>query len=136
MGDGPVRVLLADRGALLRGQVDLAATQKVLSATQRSKASGWSAIQTLWLSVPGYDGPFVVRGRSLSGTGSMAVVPDSTGVAHGSGPLVVPAGPTMNTGDGYRTVPGSTWVTAPGCYGWQVDGNGFSEVIVVDVSRR
>jgi hypothetical protein len=133
LGDGPVQVLLADRGDLLHGEVDLGATQKLLSATQRSKESGWSAIQTLWLGTPGYDGPFVVRGADLEGSGSIEVQPDSSGEAHGSGPLVVPAGPTINSGDGYRTVPGSTWVTAPGCYAWQVDGNGFSDVIVVNV---
>jgi hypothetical protein len=48
----------------------------------------------------------------------------------------VPAGPTINTQDGYRTVPGSTWIKSPGCYGWQVDGRGFSDVIVVKVVAR
>jgi hypothetical protein len=129
LGSGPVRVLLADRGHLLRGHVDLGSRQIPPSTTD---APDWSAIQTLWFSLPGYNGPFVVRGQRLAGTSSIAVQPDSTGLAPGSGPLVVPAGPTNNTSDGYRTVPGSTWVTAPGCYAWQVDGFGFSEVIVVD----
>ncbi|MGH2884745.1 MAG: hypothetical protein ACRDPA_18920 [Solirubrobacteraceae bacterium] len=44
---------------------------------------------------------------------------------------MVPAGPTQNTENGYRTVPGSTWVASPGCYAWQVDGRNFSELIVV-----
>jgi hypothetical protein len=48
-----------------------------------------------------------------------------------SGPLIVSAGATTNTQDGYRAVPGSTWVRSPGCYAWQVDGRGFSEILVV-----
>jgi hypothetical protein len=36
--------------------------------------------------------------------------------------------------DGFRTTPGSTWVTSAGCYAWQVDGRNFSEVIVVDAA--
>lgn len=89
----------------------------------------------------------------------MEVLSDGTGYtagrAPGSGPLVVPAGPTINTfytnfqpghvrdavtgrlvktlsGYGYRTVPVGTWIRSPGCYAWQVDGGGFSETIVID----
>jgi hypothetical protein len=132
LGSGPVRVLLADRGDVLRGHVDLGATQRQPGTTN---APRWFAVQTLWFSMPGYDGPFVVRGQRLGQSGSIEVQPDATGLAHGSGALVVPAGPTINTSDGYRTVPGSTWVTAPGCYGWQIDGKAFSEVIIVDTVR-
>ena len=118
-GSGPVRVLLANRGDLLRGRVDLGTTQ----------TPGLSAIQTLWFSMPGYDGPFVVRAKSLNGASRIEV---QSGGAPGSGPLVVPAGPTLNTRYGYRTVPGATWVTSPGCYAWQVDSRNLSEIIVVD----
>jgi len=131
LGSGPVRVLLADRGRLQHGQVDLGSTHAEIG----THGADWFAIQTLWFAAPGYSGPFVVRGQRLSGSGSIEVKPNSTGLAHGSGPLVVPSGPTANTGAGYRTVPGSTWVTAPGCYAWQVDGNDFSEVIVVNALR-
>ena len=119
LGSGPVRVLLADRGDLLRGRAELGTTQ----------IPGWSALQTLWFSMPGYDGPFVVRAKSLNRTSPIEV---QSGGEPGSGPLVVPAGPSLNTRDGYRTVPGGTWVTSPGCYAWQVDGRNFSEIIVVD----
>jgi hypothetical protein len=37
----------------------------------------------------------------------------------------------VNCLDGYREEPGGTYVRAPGCYAWQVDGLTFSEVIVV-----
>ena len=121
-GGGPVRVLIANEGDLRRGDVDLGGTG----------APGWSALQTSWFSTPGYQGPFVVRGKRLGTSGVIEVRPGGTGLVPVSGPLIVPAGPTMNTQDGYRTVPGSTWVRSPGCYAWQVDGRDFSEVIVVD----
>ncbi len=122
LGNGPIRVLLADRGNVLRGRVALG----------ESTAPGWSALQTLWFALPGYDGPFVVRAARLGDQGPIEVQPDSTGLAPGRGPLMVAAGLTLNTQAGYRTVPGSTWMRSPGCYAWQVDGHGFSEVIVVD----
>jgi hypothetical protein len=122
LGAGPVRVLLADRGNILRGRVDLGA----------SETPGWSALQTLWFAMPRYDGPFVVRAARLGAHGPIEVQPDQTGLRPGSGPLVVAAGATANTQDAYRTVPGSTWVRSPGCYAWQIDGPGFSEIVVAD----
>ena len=122
LGNGPVRVLVGNHGDLLRGQADLGTSQ----------AHGWFALETIWFSVPGYDGPFVVRAKRLGASGPIRVQPGDSGTVRGSGPLVVPAGPTINTQDGYRTVPGSTWVTSSGCYAWQIDGQNFSEVITVD----
>jgi hypothetical protein len=126
LGDGPVRVLLDDTGDVLRGRVDITAGSK----------QSWHALQTLWFAKPGYRGPFVIRAANLGAGGPIEVQPGSSGLTPGSGPLAVAAGPTINTGDGYRTVPGSTWVTSPGCYGWQIDGRGFSETIIVRVVGR
>jgi len=122
LGNGPARVLVANSGNLLRGRARLGT----------SEAPGWFALQTIWFSMPGYDGPFVVRAKRLGARSPIEVQPGPTGLAPGSGPLVVQAGPTANTEDGYRTVPGSTWVTSPGCYAWQVDTRNSSEVIVID----
>jgi hypothetical protein len=122
LGSGPVRVLLADRGDVLRGRVDLGT----------SEAPGWYALETLWIAMPGYSGPFVVRAARLGARGPIEVQPGGTGLGPGSSRLIVAAGPTSNTLDGYRTVPGSTWVKSPGCYAWQIDGRGFSNIVVVD----
>jgi hypothetical protein len=100
--------------------------------------------------LPRYDGPFVIRGERLGARGPIRVQSGAGGQAPRSGPLIVPAGPTLNT---YYTswrpeherdrvtgrlltaytgyVPVGTWVRSPGCYGWQVDGRGFSEDIVI-----
>jgi hypothetical protein len=44
--------------------------------------------------------------------------------------LIVPPGPTLNGSSGSRMAPGGTWVVAPGCYGWQIDGLTFSYVVI------
>ena len=150
LGTGPVRVLLGDAGDIVHGRVDLGARS----------SSGWFGLQTLWIAMPGYNGPFVVRGARLGADSPIEVqsggtTPYNAGQVPGSGPLVVPAGPTNNTfytkwrpgelrdavtgrlvptltGSGYRTVPVGTWIKSPGCYAWQVDGRGFNETIVMD----
>lgn len=117
LGDGPVRPLIAMEGDLAHGITDTAAHQY----------PGWLAFKTLWISMPQYQGPFVIRAKRLDGPGRISFNPQSQKLY----PLVVPPGPTANSGGGYRTVPGQTWVKAPGCYAWQVDGLTFSEVIVI-----
>ena len=144
LGSGPVRVLVGNRGDVVHGRVKLGTTDD----------QGWFAIQTVWFAMPSYNGPFVVRAARLAAKGPIEVQSGGTGVSPGSGPLVVPAGPTINTfytnwrvghprdavtgrlitnltGYGYRTVPGGTWIKSAGCYAWQVDGRGFSETIIL-----
>lgn len=128
-GQGPVRISIGNAGDFARGDVVLGTT-----STPR-----WHALETIWFAEPGYNGPFLIRAARLGRRGPIEVEPSSTGQSPGSGSLFVPAGPTLNSYPqpgagvyrGYRTVPGSTWVKSPGCYAWQVDGRGFSDVIVV-----
>ncbi len=81
-------------------------------------------------------GRFVVRAARLGRSGPIAVTSGGGGLSPGSGPLIVAAGATANTyPDGYRTVPGATWIKTPGCYAWQVDGTNFTELIVFDALR-
>ena len=121
LGVGPVRPLIASAGDVRHGIADL----------DPANTPGWREFKTLWFSVPAYQGPFVIRAKRLDGDGPI--------VLGGSGalpttvlPLLVPPGPTVNGGGGWRTVPSGTWAKRPGCYAWQVDGLNFSEVIVVD----
>jgi hypothetical protein len=113
-GTGPVRVLV---GGTRRGTADL---------INPSSAPPWLALKTLWFSLPAYQGPFVIRARRLGRPGPVAL-----GEGPVAAPLVVPPGPTLNSGLGYRTVPGGLFVKTPGCYAWQVDGLTFSEIIVI-----
>src|SRR5215510_15849992 len=119
LGTGPVRVLA---GSTRRGIADL---------MNPTSAPPWLALKTLWFSLPAYQGPFVIRATRLGRPGPVAL-----GEGPAMVPLVIPAGPTLNSFFGYRTVPGGLWVKSPGCYAWQVDGLGFSEIIVVRAVLR
>ncbi len=127
LGSGPVRVVLADTGDLRHGRVEI----------RGARAGSGYGIATLWFAPRAYRGPFTVRAGRLGRPGQIEVQPGANGQRPGRGPLIVNAGPTINTyPNGDRTVPGSTWVASPGCYGWQVDGRGFTEVIVFDAQLR
>ncbi len=103
----------------------------IVLLSSNSGVAGWLAFKTLWFSAPAYRGPFLIRAQRLDGQGPIAF-----GETPILSPLVVPPGETLNSHAGYRTAPGGTWVKAPGCYGWQIDGLNFSEVIVVDAVLR
>jgi len=118
LGTGPVRVLA---GSTRRGIADL---------INPTSAPPWLALKTLWFSLPAYQGPFIIRATRLGRPGPVAL-----GEGPAMVPLVIPPGPTLNSFFGYRTVPGGLWVKSPGCYAWQVDGLGFSEIIVVRAVR-
>ncbi len=124
LGTGLVRPIITGPPHLTRRGVGALLTH--------TSAPPWLAMKTLWFSVPAYQGPFVIRAKRLDGRGPVGLGESPPRIA----PLVVPPGPTLNGGDGYRTAPGGTWVRAPGCYAWQVDGLTFSEIIVVRLVRR
>jgi hypothetical protein len=88
---------------------------------------GWHQLKTLWFGNPSYQGPVLIRGRQLDG---------SNPVVFGEEPALMdpqlPPGPTVNGERGFREWPGATWLRAPGCYAWQVDGMGFTNVIVFE----
>lgn len=117
LGSGPVRVVIAGAGDLRHGVADLISPSSV---------PPWLGLKTLWFSVPAYQGPFIIRAKRLGQPGAVAMGEGPT-VA----PLVVPPGPTLNGTEDWREAPGGLWVRAPGCYGWQVDGLSFSEIVIV-----
>jgi len=122
LGTGPVRVLIAGAGDLRHG---------VAVLINPTSAPPWLGLKTLWFSVPAYQGPFVIRAERLGRPGPVAL-----GEGPAVAPLVVPPGPTVNGGQGWRAAPGGLWVRTPGCYAWQVDGLTFSEVIIVQAVAR
>jgi hypothetical protein len=113
--EGPVGVAIDNAGDLRHGKVNLA-----------HGPSGWENLKTHFFSVPAYQGPFLVRAKRLDGPGPIRLGGEPAQTA----PLVVPRGQTPNGTNGWREIPYFTFVKAPGCYGWQVDGLTFSEVIV------
>ncbi len=105
---------------------------------------GWYWNKVVWTRDPQYTGPIVIRGRQLNGPESLRFQRMGDGhpapeLAHSS--LHFPAYTTGNRLD----TRGSGWweelftwvvVRAPGCYGVQIDGIGFSTTIVFEVFGR
>jgi hypothetical protein len=121
LGNAPLQPLIA-----INAPQDAAAVKRgVLRFRPSPSERGWHQIKTLWFAWPRYQGPALIRARQLDGTNP---------VRFGESPSLtdpyLSAGPTENGEDGFREWPGATWIRAPGCYAWQVDGLDFSYVIV------
>ena len=93
-----------------------------------SSDRGWGALKTVWLSLPAYQGPYLVRGERLDGTGPVGIGDTPTQRS-----FLVPPGVSVNGGDGYRPGIGYVWLREPGCYGFQIDGTSFSRTVVIFV---
>jgi hypothetical protein len=83
---------------------------------------GWDGTKALW-TVPAYYGPYVVRGRQLDGPNELRFDqgPAWTNRLNRELRLVGPHD-DLN--------PAATYLRGPGCYAYQVDGRGFTYVIV------
>lgn len=94
-------------------------------STGFSSYEGWEGTKVLW-TVPSYNGPYIVRGRQLDG-GRDALKfdqgPNWSNKLHAELRLVGPY-PRLN--------PAATYGRAPGCFAYQVDGRGFSYLIVFE----
>ena len=87
---------------------------------------GWHGGKVLFFSGPRYEGPAVIRGRRLDGSNPLAFGSPSS-------PMQLDLTSTNSDtsgGHGWRDWPSRVLAESPGCYGFQVDGASFSEVIV------
>jgi hypothetical protein len=84
----------------------------------------WDGTKLLW-TVPRYYGPYIVRGRQLDGPNQLRFDwgPTWSFKLHVALRLVGPY-PRLN--------PAATYLRAPGCYAYQVDGRGFTYLIVFE----
>lgn len=121
LGTGPAQVVIEGAGDLTRGNADLL----------QSFTPSWRGTKTLWLIRPAYQGPVIIRAQRLDGNGVIDINSASDGPSLPPAPLIIPPGATPNDTGGWREAPAGTWVKSPGCYGWQIDGLAFTEVIVV-----
>jgi hypothetical protein len=121
IGNGPAQIAIEGAGDLHRGIADLL----------QSFAPAWRGSKTLWLVEPAYQGPVIIRAKQLNGNSPIDINSASDGPSLPPAPLILPPGPTPNGTAGWREAPAGTWVTSPGCYGFQVDGLTFTETIVV-----
>ncbi len=79
----------------------------------------WSGQKVLWFVLPEAQGPILVRGRQLDG-------PHEVRFELGTlPPREMYFGPRVR-----RDRPSFTRLRAPGCYAYQVDGDGFTDLIV------
>lgn len=85
----------------------------------------WLDVKTLWFARATYAGPFLIRGTRLDAQGN---------VWFGENPIapMLAVRASQGTKKVVRDIPGGTYVRAPGCYAWQVDGRGFSYSIVFE----
>jgi hypothetical protein len=97
--------------------------------------------KVVWAADPSYSGPIRIRGGRIDGRGQLLLGgPDNYWPA---APVKTVEGTDLypeldfleshstfpNMPPGWRMWPSGTYVTTPGCYAWQVDGRGFTEVI-------
>jgi hypothetical protein len=88
--------------------------------------SVWGGQVLKWIGEPRYVGPVLIRGRQING-------PHRLGFGNGTVPfseMQLPPGHGDPQVGGWRGWGGYARFRAPGCYGVQVDGTTFSEVIV------
>ena len=86
--------------------------------------SPWSGQKVMWVVRPKHRAPMLIRGRQLDGARVLRF-------EHGQIPRTERRLPGARTGQ-ERRYPSTTRIRAPGCYGYQVDGPGFSHVFVFE----
>lgn len=95
---------------------------------------GWYLHKTLWAISPRYDGPVLIRGRRIDRSGRVRFGGDEatarTSVRTSEAALRIPA----QSNPGWRYYPTTTLLPDAGCYAYQIDGTGFSDVIVFRAS--
>jgi hypothetical protein len=102
------------------------------SGVVSTAAQGGSWIQTVtWIAAASYRGPALVRGRQLDGSRPISfgtgVVADATELS-----LTVDTAKTSSRAPGWRQWPSIVAVSQPGCYGLQIDGEGFSNIVIFE----
>jgi hypothetical protein len=82
--------------------------------------------KVLWVAAPEYNGPILIRGRQLGGSG---IVLFGTGEEATETSLSLGASTSVGV---WREWPTETGVPQIGCFAYQVDGDGFTIVIVFE----
>ena len=118
LGNGPVYPIMSRDGVYRYGDVT-------------PQPDGWLPLKVLWVAAPQYQGPVLVRGRQLDDPqNALQLTTSSTG--GGDAPQEEPRLFASNVlpQAGWRNWPSHTLIRNPGCYAYQVDGEGFSYSVV------
>lgn len=120
IGSGPVYPVLGTMSAVLN------------TAKDTQYGSQWQGQKVLWYVAPSYRGRVLIRGRRLDGPGWLGL--DGTRVPRNELRIEPYETVTWSGQPRYsRGIPSSVRALSSGCYGVQVDGATFSNVLVVQV---
>ena len=115
-----------------------------VNGSSRYAHNGWHWNKVVWARDPQYTGPVVIRGRQLHGPATLRFQWIKEGhpaseLAHSSlhVPPYSPESSRLTDGSGFwEEMMTYVVVRAPGCYGVQIDGVGFSNTIVFRVHDK
>jgi len=123
----PTRELASGTGTLA-GSGPVYAVGNVIAYGART-IDGIFPAKVLWVAAPDYPGPALIRGRRLDGPG---------GVFFSNSRKVTELRFELDTrvragksDEGWRYLPSTVNIEGPGCYGLQIDGPGWTSVIVM-----
>src|SRR5262245_48943374 len=94
--------------------------------------TGWSADKTPFVLKKTFKGPFVVRGGRIDGAGDLGFSGAGTRPFEALQFASERSGATVAGLKGWPTL---VWMTTPGCYALQIDGQTFSRVVVFSVEQ-
>jgi hypothetical protein len=109
------------------------AAEGVVTLDERTREGGFYRQKTLWVVSARYRGPVLVRGRRIDGPGVLQFWP----LTPYRRELRIRAGGGSDhpKARGWRYAPAATLLAGPGCFAFQIDGIGFSRVIVFRAVR-
>jgi hypothetical protein len=95
----------------------------------RLTSDGLLPAKVLWVAAPDYPGVALIRGRRLDGPGGVYFSNSRlvTSLRFELDTRVIAAG----SDQGWRYLPSTVNVEQPGCYGFQIDGPGWTSTIVM-----
>lgn len=104
--------------------------------------TGWPGMKVIWRVDPSYVGPVLLRGGRLDGPGELRFGSYTGSVGQGTPATASSEAqaypelgyPGQDSRPSAMTYPSDIRVQTPGCYGLQVDGSNFSEVITFAVT--
>lgn len=97
---------------------------------------GTLVAKVAWVSRPDYKGPALIRGGRIDSVAEVRFDP-------GYGPTTTALRFEYDTGvraagsdEGWRFLPSSVLISAPGCYAFQIDGPNWSATVVMDTTAN
>lgn len=115
--------------------IEMRAERGALDLINAQGAEGGFALDILWRPRSGYSGPFLIRGDALGAPGQIAFDQEPDIPPHGKPLLGTDRELHFGRGGAPDDFAWTTTITfpGPGCYGFQIDGRNFTEVLEVAV---